>query len=121
MRVSILLAVLLTLVGCAPAFEPVPGDPPGVTLTSAHNAGDLFTVFTLTTENPVDRSFLRFIGLDLTENADECRVEAGAVECITGSFNEVFEVSIGGAVMNDPSLPYGIACLEQGCFEVFLE
>ena len=112
------VALLALAVGCVPAFEPVEGAAPGVTLTRVER--EEWTTFRVETEQPLDRVFLRFVGTDLQANALECEVVAGALECIVGEVESFFEVHVAGTVTNDWSLPAGVACRADACHAITL-
>ena len=115
----LVLAALLALVlsACAPAFAPQEGAAPGVLLTALPIDGA--TTYRVEVEPAVDRLFLRFVGTDLEANAPECELVAGALECIVGEVANFYEVTVGGTVTNDPTLPYGVVCRAE-CYALHI-
>ena len=118
MKLLLIALVAFVLVSCVPAFEPVEGAAPGVTLTMTEHEG--YTTFRVDADPALDRLFLRFTGSGLAANAPgECEVVDGALECIIGAIDSWFEVSVAGTTTNDWSLPAGIACREE-CYALYL-
>lgn len=113
------LALVLVLAACAPAALPTTDPAAGVRLTAMPIDGA--TTYRVEVNPAVDRLFLRFVGEGLEVSATECPIVEGAVECTVGAVSNFYEVTIGGSVANDSSLPYGVACRASGCAAIYLE
>ena len=116
---ALVAALVLTLAACAPATLPTTDAAAGVRLTALPIDGAI--TFRVEVAPAVDRLFLRFVGTDLAENATECELVDGAVECIIGAVANWVEITIGGTVSNPADAPFGVACRESGCWSVYLE
>ena len=117
MKLLLIALVAFVLVSCVPAFEPVEGAAPGVTLTMTEHEG--YATFRVDADPALERLFLRFTGSDLAVNASECELADGAVECIVGAVPNFYEVHVAGTITNDWSLPAGIACRAE-CYALYL-
>lgn len=120
LTLAALLALLLILVGCAPAFTPNPGKLEGTTLTSEPAPG--YTLYTLTTEAPLERVLLRFPGAGLKTNSDDCTVKTASLECAIHGVASHYTLAVSGVVEKPPNGLLGLVCTAHAdCYELKLE